>query len=88
MQHFFTQIKFAGGNYCSRSHIIVDFFLRIGVKEALSVLVLCAPSKRQWLFSYHMKMVDFQYFHVLYIFLGGKFGINSIESLTDSNRIC
>ena len=33
--------------------------------EALSVLMLCAPSKRQRPFSYHTKMADFEYFRVL-----------------------
>ena len=34
-------------------------------KEALSVLMLCAPSNRQ---SYDTKIVNFEYFHVLSVF--------------------
>ena len=35
------------------------------LKEALSVLMLCAPNNRQRPFSYHTKMADFEYFRVL-----------------------
>ena len=37
-------------------------------KEALSVLMLCAPSNCPWPFLYHMKMADFEYFRVLSVF--------------------
>ena len=36
-------------------------------KEALSVLMLCAPCNRRRPFSYHTKMTDFEYFRVLLI---------------------
>ena len=38
------------------------------VREALSVLMLCAPINRWWPFSYHRKMVDLEYFRVLSVF--------------------
>ena len=39
------------------------------IKEALSVLMLCAPDNRLRPLSYHTKMVDFEYFLVLSAFL-------------------
>ena len=38
------------------------------VKDALSVLMFCEPNKRWQPFSYHTKMVDFEYFGVLSVF--------------------
>ena len=40
--------------------------------EALSVLLLCAPSNRQRPFSYHTKIADFDFFRVLSVFFRGK----------------
>ena len=37
-------------------------------KAALSLLMLCATSNRWRPFSYHTKMADFEYFHVLSVF--------------------
>ena len=37
-------------------------------KEALSVLMLCAPNNRRWPFSYHTKISGFEYFRVLSVF--------------------
>ena len=42
------------------------------LNEALSVLMLCAPSNRRRPFSCHTKMADFEYFRVLAIFLWEK----------------
>ena len=38
------------------------------IKEALSVLMLCAPNNRRRPFSYHAKMADFEHFRVLSVF--------------------
>ena len=39
------------------------------IKEALSVLMLCAPNNPRRPFLYHTKMADFEYFLVLSAFL-------------------
>ena len=41
-------------------------FEEIRIKEAFSEL--CAPSNRRRPFSYHTKMTDFKYFHLLPVF--------------------
>ena len=42
------------------------------LKEVLSVLMLCAPDNHRRPFSYHTKIADFEYFHVLSVFSWNK----------------
>ena len=39
------------------------------IKEALSLLMLCAPSNSQRPFSYHTIMADFEHSHIFPVFL-------------------
>ena len=45
--------------------------------KKLSVLMLCVPSKRPWLFSYYTKMVNFEFFIFFFSFSLETIGINS-----------
>ena len=83
LSFFFSLIYFLSGHFASTGpslQVNIDsryrqwntspVIINVGgqVKEALSVLMLCAPSNRWRPFLYHTKMMDFKYFRVLSVF--------------------
>ena len=88
-RHGVAATSFPKKDFCMNEGILYTTYMYIhaqwsdldDIKEALSVLMLCTPSNSQQPFSYHTKLADFKYFHVLSVFLGGKTGINSEECI-------
>ena len=64
---FYFTLILIGPNYWIRRFVLLTIS-SCYIKEALSVLMLCAPSNRRQPFSYNTKMADVEYFRVFAVF--------------------